>query len=218
MKKFLLGASLCLVSSPAFAQDFSGFHVEGLAGYDRADLSIDEATDSEDNTDGIFYGVGAGYDFQNRNFVLGIEGEISSSSIGDEVSIVENIDGSIYDGTVSLEDGLNWYVGGKLGTTAGANMFYAKAGFARTTVDLDLDGTVDGTPQSERVDFNFSGVRLGLGYERSFGPAFGKIEYRYTSYSDADVEYEGDAVDIEDEFGEFDLERHQIVAGVGIRF
>ena len=220
MKKLLLGAGLCLVSTPAFAQDkeFEGLHVEGLVGYDRIDLSIDETTDSEGNTDGVFYGVGAGYDFQVGRFTYGIEGEIGSSSNGEEYDFVDTIDGSAYDGTISLEDGLNWYVGAKLGTVAGSNMFYGKVGYARTTLDLDLDGTVDGTPQSERLDFNLSGVRLGVGYERSFGGAFGKIEYRYTSYSDADIEYDGETLDLEDELGEFDTERHQVVAGLGFRF
>ncbi len=218
MKKLLLGAALCLVSSPALAQDFSGFRVEGLVGYDRTDLSIEDIDEAEGNTDGVFYGGAVGYDMQLGNLLIGAEGEISSSTIGDEITGAEEYEGSIYDGTVSLEDGLNWYVGGRLGTTAGANLFYAKAGYARTTVDLDIDGTVDDTPVSEQADFNLSGVRLGLGYERSFGLAYGKIEYRYTNYSDVDGEYDGDTIDLESEFGEVDAERHQIVAGLGFRF
>ena len=218
MKKLLLGAALCLVSSPALAQDFSGFRVEGLVGYDRTDLSIEDIDEAEGNTDGVFYGGAVGYDIQLGNLLVGAEGEISSSTIGDEITGAEEYEGSIYDGTVSLEDGLNWYVGGRLGTTAGANLFYAKAGYARTTVDLDIDGTVDDTPVSEQADFNLSGVRLGLGYERSFGPAYGKIEYRYTNYSDVDGEYDGDTIDLESELGEVDAERHQIVAGLGFRF
>lgn len=218
MKKLLLGVALCAVSSPAFAQDFDGFRIEGMVGYDRIDLSVDEITDAEGDADGLFYGAAVGYDFLATNLLFGIEGEVSSSTNGDSITDAGELDGFDYDGTVSLEDGLNYYVGGRIGTVAGANMFYGKAGFARTTVDLDIDGIIDGEAISERVDFNFSGVRLGVGYERSFGPAYGKIEYRYTSYADADVEYDGDTIDIEDEFGKFDTERHQMVAGIGLRF
>ena len=222
MKLILVGAALCAVSSPAFAQQvdgsFDGFRAEALAGYDRIDLSIGEGSDNEGKSDGVFYGGAVGYDIQLEHLLFGFDGEIGSSTNGEEISGVAEFDGSELDGIASLEDGLNWYAGVRAGTVVGSNLFYAKVGYARSTFDLDLDGTIDGEPASERVDFNFSGVRLGFGYERSFGPAFGKIEYRYTSYSDADAEYAGDTVDIEDELGEFDTERHQIVAGVGVRF
>lgn len=218
MKMYLVAAGMCLVSSPALAQDFSGFRVEGIGGYDRVDLGIGEGAEDEGNTDGVFYGAAAGYDWQSGNVLFGLEAEVSSSTIGDEIDVIETIDGSVYDGTISLEDGLNWYAGGRIGAVTGANLFYAKAGYARATIDLDIEGTVDGEAGSDQADFNFSGLRLGVGYERSFGSAYGKIEYRYTNYSDADAEYDGETIDLESAFGEFDAERHQIVAGVGVRF
>jgi outer membrane immunogenic protein len=46
---------------------------------------------------------------------------------------------------------------------------------------------------------NFDGFRIGAGVEQSFGKFYGKIEYRYSNY-------------------ELDLERHQVVAGLGVRF
>ena len=222
MKLILAGAALCAVSSPAFAQQvdgsFDGFRAEALAGYDRVDLSIGEGSDNEEKSDGVFYGGAVGYDIQLDHLLFGFDGEIGSSTNGEEVSGAGTFEGYDYDGSLSLEDGLNWYAGVRAGTVVGSNLLYAKVGYARTTIDLDIDGTIDSEPVSERVDFNFSGVRFGAGLERSFGPAFGKIEYRYTTYSDADAEYAGDTIDIEDELGDFDTERHQVVVGVGIRF
>ncbi|NVD43502.1 outer membrane protein [Qipengyuania atrilutea] len=222
MKKLLLGAGLCLCSSPVFAQEvdtFEGLRTGVLVGWDRFDISVDDGEDElEGNTDDIFYGAEAGYDIQSGNFLFGVEGEVSSSGNGFEEELTETIDGSVYDGTLSLEDGLNWYLGGRIGVVSGANLFYGKAGYANTTLDLDAEGTVDGEPASDSADFRFSGIRLGVGYERSFGGFLGKIEYRYTSYQDSEFDYDGFNVDLEEELGEFDLERHQIVAGLGFRF
>ena len=222
MKKLLFTAGLGLLASPVCAQEvepFEGLRTGVLVGWDRFDLSVDDGEEElEGNTDDIFYGAEAGYDVQSGNFLFGVEGELSSSGNGFEEELTETIDGSIYDGTISLEDGLNWYLGARFGIVQGNNLFYGKAGYANTTLDLDAEGTVDGEPESDSADFRFSGVRLGVGYERSFGGFLGKIEYRYTSYQDSEFAYDGFNIDLEEELGEFDLERHQIVAGLGFRF
>jgi len=221
MKKTTILAVLgcAVIATPALAQDekaFDGPRAEVLAGYDRFDLDID-GIEADGNSEDVFYGAAIGYDFQSTGLLFGAEAEIASSGNGGEIDITETVDGSVYDGTISLEDGVNWYVGGRVGSVLGSNLFYFKAGFAHTTLDLDVEGTVDGEPGSESADFNFSGLRLGGGVERSFGNAYGKIEYRYTAYSDGDVEFEGESLDLV-ELGEYDLNRHQIVAGVGFRF
>lgn len=228
MKKIIISTVALAVgmsSSAAFAQSTeegaAGFRVEALAGWDRVDLSIDEANDIEDNDSGVFYGVGVGYDLPAGPVLVGIEAELSSSTNGFEETVSDlDIDGSVYDGTLSVEDGLNWYIGGRLGTwVSDSTAFYGKVGYAKTTIDIDAVGTVDGVSGSDSADLNFSGFRFGAGVEQRLGAnAFGKLEYRYTSYSDGEVEYDGDTVDISDVFDAVDLERHQIVAGVGYRF
>ncbi|MXO86496.1 hypothetical protein GRI38_10715 [Altererythrobacter aurantiacus] len=222
MKRILIGAGLCLASTPALAQEheaMEGFRAEALVGYDRIDLSIDEEADADGNTDDIYYGGAIGYDIVTNGFLLGVEGEIGTSGHDAEEPYFDVIDGQEVNGTISLSDGLNWYVGGRIGTVAfDRTLFYAKAGYASTTLDLDLEGTVDGEPGSADIDINFGGIRLGAGVEQSFGRAYGKLEYRYTSYSDGHVDYDGTSVDIGDELDGIDLERHQIVAGVGFRF
>ncbi|SFP44745.1 outer membrane protein [Qipengyuania nanhaisediminis] len=228
MKKVVfasLAMAFGMASTTAQAQSTeegaAGFRVEALAGWDRIDLSIDEANDIEDNDSGIFYGIGIGYDLPSGPVLVGVEAELSSSTNGveEQVSGLE-IDGSVLDGTLSVEDGLNWYVGGRLGTwVSESTAFYGKVGYARTTIDIDAEGTVDGVPASDSADLDFGGWRFGVGVEQRFGTsAFGKLEYRYTSYSDAEVEYDGTSVEVGEIFDTVDLERHQIVAGVGFRF
>lgn len=203
------------IATPAFAQEeknFDGPRAEILVGYDRFDAGLDDE-DFDGNSEDIFYGAAVGYDFQSVGLVVGIEGEIASSGNGAEETIVDGAD----EFTVSLEDGVNLYAGARIGTVFGSGLLYAKAGFAHTNIDLDASATIDGVTESDSADISFSGLRFGGGYEYSFGGAYGKIEYRYTNYSDGDVEYDGESVD-PNAFGEIDLDRHQIVLGLGYRF
>ena len=223
MKKYatIFALSCAAIASPAWAEEeknFEGPRVEGLVGYDRFNLDVPDIQEGEANSEDVFYGAAIGYDFQSVGIVFGVEAELASSGNGESVEVVETINGSLFDGTVSLEDGVNWYAGGRVGALAGDNgLFYFKAGFAHTTLDLDASGTIDGEPASDSADISFSGVRLGGGYEHSLGNAYAKIEYRYTSYSDGDVEYDGETADLQ-VLGDYDLTRHQIVAGLGFRF
>lgn len=220
MKKLVLicaSLGMATAATPVMAQsDDGGFRIEALAGWDRVDLSIDEANDIEGNDSGIFYGAGIGYDLPSGPVLVGIEAELSSSSNGIEEE-VEDID---YSARASVEDGLNWYIGGRLGTwVSERTAFYGKVGYARTTVDVDVSETIGGVTERDSADIDFGGFRFGMGVEHKLGSkAFGKLEYRYTSYSDAEVEYDGESVDVSDLLEEVDLERHQIVAGVGLRF
>ena len=215
-KTAILAALTCAaIATPAAAQEvktFQGPRVEVLAGYDRFDAGI-EGEDFDGNAEDVFYGAAVGYDFQSVGLVFGIEGEIASSGNGAEETFVDGAD----EITVSLEDGVNLYGGARVGTVVGNGLIYAKAGFAHTNIDLDGTATIDGITESDSADISFSGLRLGGGYEYSFGAAYGKLEYRYTNYSDGDVEYDGESFD-PNALGEIDLERHQVVVALGYRF
>lgn len=222
MRKYLLAALAASVfAAPAAAQDFSGFRVEGLVGYDKLQSGNDDGdgTDtSEDEGDesieGVVFGVGAGYDFDLGGFVAGIEGEFSEST-GEQESD-ETIDG--FNFNTSVETGRDLYVGGRVGFKASPRtLIYAKAGYTNTSIEAAVE---DDTDRFE-FDTNVDGLRLGVGAEILFGTnAYGKIEYRYSNYDDIDFDDDFDFDDIESEDSEFDidLDRHQLVAGVGFRF
>jgi outer membrane immunogenic protein len=86
--------------------------------------------------------------------------------------------------------GRDVYVGGRVGFVfGGANLIYGKAGFTNARFDVEgLGGTTS------------DGYRFGAGVERSFGKFYGKVEYRYSRYE------------------QLDLNRDQVVAGIGVRF
>lgn len=80
------------------------------------------------------------------------------------------------------------YVGARLGFVAGRTLVYAKAGYTNARIE------------SIAGNANADGVRVGAGAEMRLGAnLFGKVEYRYSNY-------------------EAEVERHQVVAGVGFRF
>jgi outer membrane immunogenic protein len=191
------------VAAPAYAQDagtFTGFRVEGLVGYDRFDIGGEDDTDDglDESIDGVTYGVAAGYDFDLGNAVLGIEGEFSDSS--GELDDDEDI--------FSVRPGRDLYIGARAGFKAGPRtLVYAKAGYTNTSIEADEE---DGAGNTFELDTEIDGYRLGAGVEHKFGEKlYGKLEYRYSNYSSIDLG--GEEVGI-------DLDRHQVVAGVGIRF
>ncbi len=214
----LVAGSILAAASPAMAQDaegdnFTGFRVEALGGYDvsQAGSSVDgEAEGNDESIEGINYGVGAGYDFNAGGVVLGVEGEFTDSTAKTTFEEGGDFEGF---GFGRVGAGRDLYVGARVGFLASPDlMVYGKGGY--TTAKYDVMAT-DGTTEVE-TDINADGFRLGAGVEYALsGNTFAKIEYRYSNYTEAELDFEdADNVDL----GEIDLDRHQVMAGFGFRF
>ena len=225
MRKYVLAALVAgTFAAPAMAQDtpgaFTGFRVEGLLGYDVLKSGEqDDGVDSDDNNgdeslEGALFGVGVGYDFDLGGIVAGVEGEFSESTGKQELD--ETLDGINF--TSSVKTGRDLYVGGRIGFRAGpSTLVYAKGGYTNTAIEAGFETDDD----RFEFDSNVDGWRLGAGIEQLFGPnAYGKIEYRYSNYGNLDFSDDFDLNDFEaEDFNtDIDLDRHQIVAGVGFRF
>jgi outer membrane immunogenic protein len=93
-------------------------------------------------------------------------------------------------------------------------LVYAKAGYTKARYGfLGTDGEVE---DEQHIDTD--GWRVGAGVEQKLGAnAFAKIEYRYSNYSNAEVDFEPEGIPDTDPF-DVELDRHQVVAGVGWRF
>lgn len=229
MKKIttLLVTAAALIASPAVAQDgpsgFDGFHVEALAGYDVVQITIDEEVYGEELSDdlgGFAYGVAAGYDFSFGGTLLGVEVEYADSTAGESESFVGTVDGSSVDITASFDTGRDLYAGVRLGgQLSERSLVYVKAGYTNARTKLSLGGTVDTESFLVSQNATFDGLRLGLGSEYAFSDkAFAKIEYRLSMYGDGEVEIDGETADIGEIFEYGDINRHQIVVGLGMRF
>jgi outer membrane immunogenic protein len=200
MRKFIVAAAVATVAigaaAPAFAQTdgrapFTGPRVEALAGWDHTNINGGKK-------DGFVYGGALGYDVQRGGAVVGVEGEVTGSTTKDRAYNVVNANDSARIGA-----GRDLYVGARVGfAVAPTTLVYAKAGYTNARVNLDYS-----TPQLTLRDHqNLDGYRIGAGVEHLMPHnTYVKAEYRYSNYGHND-DYNLDA------------ERHQILAGVGMRF
>lgn len=207
MISLALAGGLIAAATPAMAQveraPFTGPHVEVLAGYDNLSAGNDGVDDS---VDGVQYGVGAGYDVQLGGFIAGVEGEFSGSTTKARGrDIFSPGDGA------ELRAGRDLYVGARVGIAATpSTLVYLKGGYTNTRMNVrTFDGAGDYFEDHSTLD----GYRVGAGVEQKFnlfGPSgFAKLEYRYSNYSNLNIgRFNADV----------DIDRHQVVAGVGVRF
>ncbi|WP_421991943.1 outer membrane protein [Qipengyuania sp.] len=214
----LVAGSMAAISAPALAQDadgnFDGFRIQGVAGYDalQAGSSVDD--DGNDNNDqsidGVVYGVQAGYDFDLGGAVVGLEAELTDSSAKTEFT-----DGDFEGfGFGRVDAGRDLFLGARVGAKVAPDaLIYAKGGYTNARLNiLSNDGTTE-----FRENFDLDGYRVGAGVEYSINPrTFVNLEYRYSNYSEGEVDFDGDLPD-SDRF-DVDLDRHQVMAGVGVRF
>jgi len=187
----MAGAAFAATATPAAAAATKGFRVEAVAGWDHGSLDLNDfGIDDELNSDGIVFGLGAGYDF-----AVG-----TGNSLGIDVEATESTgDVEITDGTDSAEIsiGRDLYVGGRFTFAAGSNAnVYLKAGYTNARIRAAVD---DGTGVISDAA-NADGIRGGIGVQVGVGGnAYVGGEYRYSNY-------------------EADFSRHQAVATLGFRF
>lgn len=225
MRTYLVAALLAgSFATPALAQEaspFTGPRIEGIVGYDvlksgdSNDDSVDTSGDNGDESiEGVTYGVGVGYDFDLGGVVAGVEAEYSDSSGKQESD--ESLDGIAF--TSRVATGRDIYVGARLGyAVTPRTLLYAKGGYTNTSIEAGFRTNDD----RFEFDTNADGWRLGAGIEQLFGPnAYGKLEYRYSNYTNLDFSDDFDLGNFESEDFDTDinLDRHQVVAAFGVRF
>jgi len=221
MKKtvaLLTATALTAVAAPAFAQDntatFTGPRVEAIVGYDmaRAGSSVDDDAnqDNDQSIDGIMYGAAVGYDVDLGGVVVGAEAELTNSSANTKFD-AGDFEGF---GFGNVKAGRDLYLGARLGVKAAPDvLLYAKGGYTNAKFDVRSN---DGTTEFNQ-DIDTDGFRIGAGAEYALNRnTFAKLEYRYSNYSRAEIDFNGDIPDT-DRF-DVDLDRHQVVASVGYRF
>ena len=194
-------AASTALAAPAFAQDadadssFTGPRVEVITGWDRVDDASTPGTDAED---GVVYGGAVGYDFQLGGAVLGFEGEATGATTRQRATSV-----IVPGDSFRVKAGRDLYVGGRVGFVVGERaLIYAKGGYTNAQVDTRYINGATTVDDKETLD----GWRLGAGAEVNLtGNIYVKGEYRYSNYTQANNT-------------QIDLDRHQVVGGVGIRF
>ncbi len=221
MKKtasLLVAGSIAALASPAMAQDadspFTGFRIGATAGYDavQAGSSVDndgEADNNDQSIDGVAYGVNLGYDVDLGGAVIGVEGEYTDSTAKTEF---DNGDFEGF-GFGSVDAGRDLYIGARVGAKVAPDvLLYAKGGYTNAKLNiLSNDGTTETTS-----DYKLDGWRAGAGVEYAINNrTYMNVEYRYSNYQDGETVIGSGATS---NTFDVDLDRHQIMAGVGMRF
>jgi outer membrane immunogenic protein len=173
--RFLAASALLLAATatPAFAQEEAAAPTPFTGAHAEAVVGWDHVGALGDGESGVVYGGAVGYDAQFQHVVVGAEGEVTGSTVEES----------------GVHAGRDFYAGGRIGFVVGdSTLIYAKGGYTNARVTFSGTGA------------NFDGWRVGGGVEHDFGRFFGKVEYRYSRYEDAD------------------LNRDQVVAGLGVRF
>jgi outer membrane immunogenic protein len=220
MKKALmiLAAGSAFVAVPALAQGadptFTGPRVGVLLGYDisQAGSSVDDDSeiDNDQSMEGLLYGVEAGYDVSLGGLVVGAE-----ASYTDSTAKTEFEDGDFEGfGLGSVKANRDIYVGARIGgKITPKTLLYAKGGYTNAKFDATSS---DGTTEFSQ-DIDTDGYRIGAGVEQAINEkTYAKLEYNYSNYSNAEIDFNG-ALPDSDRF-DVDLDRHQVVASVGMRF
>ena len=210
----LAATATAAFAAPAFAQDeptFTGPRVGVILGYDQIQPGSGPNSDigSDRRAQGLTYGGDLGYDAAIGNsLVIGAEGEVTGST-----GKVTNPATASALGYGRVKAGRDLYIGGRLGVRAApSTLIYAKGGYTNQRLDLTAS---DGTTETG-AHYNLDGYRVGAGVEQAIGgKAYAKLEYRYSNYGDARLEYPNGA---NTNNFDVDTDRHQVVAGVGIRF
>lgn len=215
---FLAGGA-AMLAAPALAQDattFTGPRVEGLVGYDisRAGSRVDNDANRNQNRsiDGFLFGVGAGYDIAvGGNAIVGVEGELTG---GTARTRFRDRDFAGF-GLGRVKTGRDLYVGARAGFLASPDMLvYVKGGYTNARYNaLAVDEA-----RELRRNFDTDGWRIGGGAEMAFdNNIYAKLEYRYSNYSRAEIDFPNTSIPDSPRF-DIDTDRHQVVAGVGVRF
>lgn len=221
MKYVILTATAAAVAAtPAFAQDanvdtgFGSAHISATVGIDHtsADVQYEDTAFPADNfresesTTGLVYGINAGYDFQlSPGSTLGIEGSY-------EWSDNERCEELFGNDEACFALKRNWYVGVRGGAQMGeSTLLFAGLGYTNGRARISYTDPAFPADNFSVAD-DRDGWRASLGLEQSLGTnLFGKIEYRYSNYKN--LEYADGTESIA-----LGFQRHQVVAGLGMRF
>lgn len=220
-------AGTATLATPASAQDeFSGFRIEAVAGWDNEGVDYDDDVfnGGKRDDDGFTLGAGAGYDIQMGQAVFGIEGEFTESTLDREyqeqglrpaLPVATPIVASY-----NIEGGGDFYLGGRAGFVVSPTfLLYGKIGYSWHKLAIEGAGSDNGTPFTIDEQIDLGGLRLGAGGEMNFGENFyGKVEYRYSNYNEGDFDVHGANANLDPLFEGIDVVRHQVMFGAGFRF
>lgn len=233
--KFLIAAAMIVFSSPALAADYtfeaplrptfdyserSGGRVSGDQwngpyagvtlgyGWDRLRGTLNGYETEPEKLDGLNLGGFAGYNNQFSNsIVLGLEGDFEYAWNENAYPLGRGLD---------LKTGTTWggSLRGRIGVAAGRALFYGTAGVAVSNLDVARISDLG-------ISKTMWGYTVGAGVDYAFTDMiFGRLEYRYTGYPEADVLKDAARAVFPDTPVDLGVKMHSntVRAGLGVKF
>lgn len=230
--KYLMFATVLAgsLAVPAQAQDLAGLRFEARAGWEQVATSAslpnpdedededgDELLVASDKGSDPSFGVELGYDLQvGSSFVLG-------GYAGAELSNTEMCVELVEDDLACTELERTFTLGLRAGVALGeSSLVYLKGGYSNgkfaTSYNADVtDDDEDDAVANEAFSGSRGGVHVGGGVELGLTESlYAKLEYVYTDYGSRshwleDLDEDGPGLKLSSD-------RHQVVAGIGLRF
>jgi outer membrane immunogenic protein len=219
-----------LLAAPAHAEDLAGFRIEGRLGWEQVgstaalpnpdedeDEDGDELLISSDEASDPSFGVELGYDLQlGSSFVIG-------AYAGADLSNTEMCAEVIEDDLACTELERTFTLGARAGIpVAETALIYVKGGYSNgkfaTTYNADVtDDDDEDAVANEEFSGSADGFHLGGGVELGLTRSlYAKLEYVFTDYGSRSHLLD----DMEDDEPGLHLssDRHQVIAGIGLRF
>lgn len=191
-------ADMVAPSQPVYS--WAGGYVGIQGGYGWTSASFgDDAFRFKENLNGGLFGLHGGYNFQNGNFVYGLEGDITYNW---------NKTGA-QDFLAGLEFGTDWQgtVRARAGYAVDRTLFYGTAGIAFTNSYIKIP-MFSGLKQTEA----FTGFTVGAGVEHAFADKWtARLEYRYTDFGKREVGGIFTGMDAK-------LKQQSVLAGISYKF
>ena len=203
MRTYLIAAATLLGASAACAGTFTGPWVDLRGGFDSVELRASgNGASIASSRSGFVYGGAAGFDFAlGSKAVAGLE----VGGYGTTTKVCSAVYGN---DQACLKAGRDLEVLARLGFKAGAStLVYGLAGYANGRISATYVDFAN-SANNGSASATGGGVRVGAGVEQSFGKAFAKAEYRYTSYTKSDLGFGAN----------IGFNRNQVQVGAGYRF
>jgi outer membrane immunogenic protein len=176
---------------PAPTWNWTGFYIGAHGGWGWAErdwdgtfFSSEEIDDEffEYDMDGALAGAQIGAQFQAGHFVLGVEGDVSVTSIRDDLEE--------FGGLVDVAVDMDWFATARarLGVAFNRFMIYGTGGVAgaRVNTDLNLIGGLFSEPESaEHFGWTAGGGIEGMVNDH----VSAKLEYLFADFEDEDFNY-----------------------------
>ena len=203
MRTYLIAAATLLGASAACAGTFTGPWVDLRGGFDSVELRASgNGASIASSRSGFVYGGAAGFDFAlGSKAVAGLE----VGGYGTTTKVCSAVYGN---DQACLKAGRDLEVLARLGFKAGAStLVYGLAGYANGRISATYVDFAN-SANNGSASATGGGVRVGAGVEQSFGKAFAKAEYRYTSYNKSDLGFGAN----------IGFNRNQVLVSAGYRF